>query len=113
MREISGTHSSKHGCPLSNCGEQDSNDSVSSARPDVVRHYAAPMTAQIINGAAIAGEIRAALARQTEQMLGDGLLPQLAVLLVGDNPASASYVRGKERAGAGDRDPGRHSSHRR
>ena len=58
------------------------------------------MTAQIINGAAIAGEIRAALARQTEQMLGDGLLPQLAVLLVGDNPASASYVRGKERAGA-------------
>ena len=57
------------------------------------------MTAQLINGAEIAAGIRAALARQTDDMLGRGLLPHLAVLLVGDNPASASYVRGKVKAG--------------
>lgn len=58
------------------------------------------MTAEIIDGAQIAAGIRASLAEQTQRMLVDGLLPQLGVLLVGDNPASASYVRGKERAGA-------------
>ncbi len=57
------------------------------------------MTASIIDGAAIAAGIRAALARQVEEMNLRGLLPQLAVILVGDNPASASYVRGKQRAG--------------
>ena len=57
------------------------------------------MGAQIIDGAAVAAEIRAALAAQTETMLAEGLLPKLAVVLVGDDPASASYVLGKERAG--------------
>ena len=57
------------------------------------------MTATIIDGAAIAAGIREALARQVEDMIASGLLPHLAVLLVGDDPASASYVRGKERAG--------------
>ena len=57
------------------------------------------MGAQIIDGAAVAAEIRAALAAQTEMMLAEGLLPKLAVVLVGDDPASASYVLGKERAG--------------
>ncbi|MCY3567776.1 MAG: bifunctional 5,10-methylene-tetrahydrofolate dehydrogenase/5,10-methylene-tetrahydrofolate cyclohydrolase [Chloroflexi bacterium] len=57
------------------------------------------MTATIIDGAAIAAGIREALARQVEDMILRGLLPHLAVLLVGDDPASASYVRGKERAG--------------
>ena len=58
------------------------------------------MAAQIIDGAQIAAGIRASLAEQTQRMLADGLMPRLGVLLVGDNPASASYVRGKERAGA-------------
>lgn len=58
------------------------------------------MAAEIIDGAQIAAGIRASLAEQTQRMLVDGLLPQLGVLLVGDDPASASYVRGKERAGA-------------
>ena len=58
------------------------------------------MAAEIIDGAQIAAGIRASLAEQTQRMLLDGLLPQLGVLLVGDDPASASYVRGKERAGA-------------
>ena len=57
------------------------------------------MTATIIDGAAIADGIREALSRQVEDMIARGLLPHLAVLLVGDDPASASYVRGKERAG--------------
>ncbi len=57
------------------------------------------MTATIIDGAAIAAGIREALSRQVEDMIARGLLPHLAVLLVGDDPASASYVRGKERAG--------------
>ena len=58
------------------------------------------MAAQIIDGAQIAAGIRGSLAEQTQRMLADGLMPRLGVLLVGDNPASASYVRGKERAGA-------------
>ncbi len=58
------------------------------------------MAAQLIDGAGIAAGIRASLAEQTQRMLLDGVLPQLGVLLVGDNPASASYVRGKEQAGA-------------
>ena len=57
------------------------------------------MTATIIDGAAIAAGIRDALTRQVDEMIGRGLLPHLAVLLVGDDPASASYVRGKQRAG--------------
>ena len=57
------------------------------------------MAAQIIDGAQIAAGIRGSLAEQTQRMLADGLMPRLGVLLVGDNPASASYVRGKERAG--------------
>lgn len=57
------------------------------------------MTATIIDGAAIAAGIREALARQVEDMIVGGLMPHLAVLLVGDNPASASYVRGKQKAG--------------
>ncbi len=57
------------------------------------------MTATIIDGAAIAAGIREALTRQVEDMIVGGLLPHLAVILVGDNPASASYVRGKQKAG--------------
>ena len=57
------------------------------------------MSAQIIDGAAIAAKIRDALTTQVAEMIARGLSPQLAVLLVGDDPASASYVRGKERAG--------------
>ena len=57
------------------------------------------MTANIIDGAAIAAGIREALARQVDDMIGRGLIPHLAVVLVGDNPASASYVRGKQKAG--------------
>ncbi len=56
------------------------------------------MTAQTIDGAAIAAEIRNEVAERVAEMLGDGLTPGLAVILVGDNPASISYVGGKAKA---------------
>jgi len=53
--------------------------------------------ANIIDGKARAKEIRIALKKRVlKQQELTGLLPCLAVVLVGDNPASASYVRGKE-----------------
>jgi methylenetetrahydrofolate dehydrogenase (NADP+)/methenyltetrahydrofolate cyclohydrolase len=54
------------------------------------------MTAKIIDGKAIAAELRAKVAAEV-QRLGktNGLVPGLAVVLVGENPASAVYVRSK------------------
>ncbi|NLJ80359.1 MAG: bifunctional methylenetetrahydrofolate dehydrogenase/methenyltetrahydrofolate cyclohydrolase FolD [Firmicutes bacterium] len=56
------------------------------------------MTARIIDGKAIAGEIRSELALQVKQLVKEGRRPGLAVVLVGDNPASEVYVRMKKRA---------------
>jgi methylenetetrahydrofolate dehydrogenase (NADP+) / methenyltetrahydrofolate cyclohydrolase len=57
------------------------------------------LTAQIIDGAAIARQVRAEAAQAAARMLADtGLRPGLAVILVGDDPASAVYVRNKVKA---------------
>lgn len=57
------------------------------------------MTARIIDGQAIAKEVRAEVAREVEKLKASrGITPGLAVVLVGDDPASATYVRGKSRA---------------
>lgn len=57
------------------------------------------MTAHIIDGNAIAADIKAAVATQIGQRLDAGLsAPGLDVILVGDNPASATYVRHKQNA---------------
>jgi methylenetetrahydrofolate dehydrogenase (NADP+)/methenyltetrahydrofolate cyclohydrolase len=56
--------------------------------------------AQIIDGKATAAAIRQELAADCKQLAGDGITPGLAVVLVGDNPASQTYVRGKEKAAA-------------
>jgi len=57
------------------------------------------MTARVIDGKAIAAELRAAVAAETRRLTtAHGLAPGLAVVLVGDNPASQSYVRAKSRA---------------
>ena len=54
------------------------------------------MTAKIIDGKAIAAELRAKVAQDVHRLTTDhGLVPGLAVVLVGDNPASLSYVRSK------------------
>jgi len=54
--------------------------------------------AKIIDGNKIAGEIRAEVAAEVQQMTAAGMRPGLAVVLVGHNPASAVYVRGKVKA---------------
>ncbi len=56
------------------------------------------MNAVILDGAKIAGEIRAEVAAEVEAMTAAGVTPGLAVILVGHNPASEVYVRGKVKA---------------
>ncbi|MDR3085788.1 MAG: bifunctional methylenetetrahydrofolate dehydrogenase/methenyltetrahydrofolate cyclohydrolase FolD [Christensenellaceae bacterium] len=56
------------------------------------------MAARIIDGKAIAGEARRALHPRVEALKARGIEPNLTVILVGDDPASAVYVRNKERA---------------
>ncbi|HEX7114750.1 MAG TPA: bifunctional methylenetetrahydrofolate dehydrogenase/methenyltetrahydrofolate cyclohydrolase FolD [Steroidobacter sp.] len=54
------------------------------------------MTAKIIDGKAIATRLRAEYRVRVEELRArHGLTPELAVILVGDNPASRSYVRNK------------------
>src|SRR5271155_3029543 len=56
------------------------------------------MSARIINGKAIAAELRARVAAEVARVKRDhGLLPGLAVVLVGNDPASEVYVRSKHR----------------
>ncbi|MCZ2111838.1 MAG: bifunctional methylenetetrahydrofolate dehydrogenase/methenyltetrahydrofolate cyclohydrolase FolD [Dehalococcoidia bacterium] len=55
------------------------------------------MTAQIIDGEAIAREIRAEVARRVAALRQHNVTPGLAVILVGDDPGSVSYVAGKAR----------------
>ena len=57
------------------------------------------MTAKILDGKALAEDIRAEVAASvTEIQLNHGVTPGLAAVLVGDDPASAIYVRNKRRA---------------
>jgi methylenetetrahydrofolate dehydrogenase (NADP+)/methenyltetrahydrofolate cyclohydrolase len=53
------------------------------------------MTAIVLDGNKIASEIRAEVASEVKTMTAAGLRPGLAVVLVGHNPASEVYVRGK------------------
>jgi methylenetetrahydrofolate dehydrogenase (NADP+) / methenyltetrahydrofolate cyclohydrolase len=55
------------------------------------------MTATIIDGNAIAQQVRDEVRRQVESLGARGIVPGLAVVLVGENPSSMSYVRGKTR----------------
>ena len=52
----------------------------------------------IIDGKAIAAQIRESLKVRIAALGQKGITPGLAVILVGDDPASATYVRSKERA---------------
>ena len=59
------------------------------------------MNAQLIDGKKIAAEVRAEVAESVREMKGRlGVTPGLAVVLVGGDPASAVYVRNKQRAAA-------------
>lgn len=56
------------------------------------------MTAPIINGKQISEEIRRDLREEVERLAKQGFTPGLAVVLVGEDPASQVYVRNKEKA---------------
>lgn len=56
------------------------------------------MTATIISGKEVASQIRSELKQEVDQLIQQGVQPGLAVILVGDDPASHSYVKGKEKA---------------
>ena len=56
------------------------------------------MTALLIDGLALSQQIRAQLGQRAAALAGAGRRPGLAVILVGDDPASAVYVRNKVKA---------------
>ena len=57
------------------------------------------MSARIIDGKLIAADLRGAVAKEVDRLAAShGLQPGLAVVLVGDSPASKSYVGSKSRA---------------
>jgi len=56
------------------------------------------MAAKIIDGKQIAEELRAEIKKQVEELKKDNIVPGLGVILVGEDPASISYVTAKERA---------------
>jgi methylenetetrahydrofolate dehydrogenase (NADP+)/methenyltetrahydrofolate cyclohydrolase len=56
------------------------------------------MTAQLINGTALSQQIRAEVAQRAAALTAKGVKPGLAVILVGEHPASAVYVRNKVKA---------------
>ena len=53
------------------------------------------MTAKIIDGNALSTEVRGQLATRAAALKDKGITPCLAVILVGEDPASAVYVRNK------------------
>ncbi|OLE27248.1 MAG: bifunctional methylenetetrahydrofolate dehydrogenase/methenyltetrahydrofolate cyclohydrolase [Catenulispora sp. 13_1_20CM_3_70_7] len=55
------------------------------------------MTARILDGKATAATIKGELSVRVEALKARGIVPGLATLLVGDDPASQSYVRSKHR----------------
>ncbi len=56
------------------------------------------MAARIIDGKQIASDIREELKAEVTRLKGKGVVPGLGVVLVGEDPASQSYVTAKERA---------------
>ena len=56
------------------------------------------MTAQLIDGVALSSRLRADVSARVQALGAKGITPGLAVILVGDDPASAVYVRNKIKA---------------
>ncbi|MBQ9070472.1 MAG: bifunctional methylenetetrahydrofolate dehydrogenase/methenyltetrahydrofolate cyclohydrolase FolD [Clostridia bacterium] len=54
--------------------------------------------AKIIDGKLVSASIRASVADEVKALRENGICPTLAVILVGDDPASAVYVRNKQKA---------------
>ena len=56
------------------------------------------MKAERIDGTAIAAKLRGNIQQRAQELASRGVVPGLAVVLIGDNPASLSYVTAKEKA---------------
>jgi methylenetetrahydrofolate dehydrogenase (NADP+) / methenyltetrahydrofolate cyclohydrolase len=56
------------------------------------------VSGKLIDGKAIAADVRAEVAQRVEELAGRGVKPGLATILIGDDPASAVYVDAKQRA---------------
>lgn len=56
------------------------------------------MAAKIIDGKQVAAEMQAELKKEVAELKKEGIVPGLGVILVGEDPASQSYVTAKERA---------------
>src|SRR5699024_12297406 len=56
------------------------------------------MTAALINGKEIAENLRERMKKEVTALHEEGKYPHLTVIIIGDDPASHSYVRGKEKA---------------
>lgn len=53
---------------------------------------------QLIDGKVVSASVRARVKQETEELKKQGVTPGLAVIIVGDDPASQVYVRNKEKA---------------
>ncbi|WP_138415869.1 bifunctional methylenetetrahydrofolate dehydrogenase/methenyltetrahydrofolate cyclohydrolase FolD [Aquibacillus sediminis] len=56
------------------------------------------MTGEIIYGNELAANLREEMKQEVEQLKQKNITPSLTVILIGDDPASQSYVRGKQKA---------------
>ncbi|GAA0443679.1 bifunctional methylenetetrahydrofolate dehydrogenase/methenyltetrahydrofolate cyclohydrolase FolD [Lentibacillus halophilus] len=56
------------------------------------------MTAIEMNGKDLSQKVRSDIAEDVQQLKEKGITPHLTVIIIGDDPASKSYVRGKEKA---------------
>ena len=56
------------------------------------------MKAKLIDGKTISAELRAQMKKEVAALAEDGITPGLAVVIVGDDPASKVYVRNKKKA---------------
>ncbi|WP_152658060.1 bifunctional methylenetetrahydrofolate dehydrogenase/methenyltetrahydrofolate cyclohydrolase FolD [Oceanobacillus sp. CFH 90083] len=56
------------------------------------------MSAELLNGKELSDQLKAEMKQEVEALKEQHIHPHLTVILVGDNPASKSYVKGKEKA---------------
>ena len=56
------------------------------------------MSAIRMDGKALSAKVRGQILAETDALKAQGIVPGLAVILVGDDPASEIYVRNKEKA---------------
>jgi methylenetetrahydrofolate dehydrogenase (NADP+)/methenyltetrahydrofolate cyclohydrolase len=65
-------------------------------RDEVALNTLSPVRGNIIDGAAIAERVQSEVRAEVQRLKSRGITPGLSVVLVGDDPASAVYVRSKE-----------------